>query len=128
LGVDDKIKYTDYDGNVREEEFYFNLNEAELVELEASYNGSLTATIERLSSTQDKKVIIEIFKDLVLKAYGEKAIDGRRFIKSQELRDSFIQTEAYNKLFMDLATDADAATAFLKGIVPEVKAPILSPA
>jgi hypothetical protein len=123
-----KIKYTDYDGNVREEEFYFNLNKAELIELEVAYDGSLTKTIEKISSTQNRKEIIDIFKALVLTAYGEKSNDGKYFVKNQKLRDAFTQTEAYNVLFMELATDADAAIAFLKGITLDASAPGLSPA
>ena len=64
------------------------------------------------------KVIIETFKDIILRAYGEKSPDGRRFIKNQEVRDAFAQTEAYSNLFMELATDAKAASEFVNGIVP----------
>lgn len=112
------IKYTDYDGKVREEDFYFNLNKAELTEMEFSQNGGLTGLIERVVKEQDNKEIIKIFKDLVLRAYGIKSDDGRRFIKNDEVRDSFAQTEAYSELFMELATDADAAAAFVNGITP----------
>jgi len=114
------IKYTDYDGKVREEDFYFNLNKAELTEMEFSQDGGLTGLIERVVKEQDNKEIIKIFKDLVLKAYGIKSDDGRRFIKNDEVRDSFAQTEAYSELFMELATDADAAAAFVNGITPAV--------
>lgn len=114
------IKYTDYNGKVREEDFYFNLNKAELTEMEFSHDGGLTGLIERVVKEQDNKEIIRIFKDLVLKAYGVKSDDGRRFIKNDELRDSFAQTEAYSELFMELATDADAASAFINGITPAI--------
>lgn len=112
------IKYTDYDSKEREEDFYFNLNKAELTEMEFSQDGGLTGLIERVVKEQDNKEIIKIFKDLVLRAYGIKSDDGRRFIKNDEVRDSFAQTEAYSELFMELATDADAAAAFVNGITP----------
>lgn len=114
------IKYPDYNGKEREEDFYFNLNKAELTEMEFSQDGGLTSLIERVVKEQDNKEIIKIFKDLVLKAYGVKSDDGRRFIKNDEIRDSFVQTEAYSELFMELATDADAAAAFINGITPAV--------
>ena len=97
------ITYTDYNGNPRTEDFYFNLNEAELAEMVVSVDGGLTAMIQRIVAAQDGKQIIATFKDIVLRAYGEKSPDGRRFIKSPELRDAFSQTEAYVKLFMELS-------------------------
>ena len=115
------ITYTDYNGNPRTEDFYFNLNEAELAEMVVSVDGGLTAMIQRIVAAQDGKQIIATFKDIVLRAYGEKSPDGRRFIKNPELRDAFSQTEAYVKLFMELSTDHDAAAAFINGIIPSPK-------
>lgn len=112
------ITYTDYDGNSRTEDFYFNLNKAELMEMEMSSTGGMEKMVQKIISAQDTKQIVEIFKDIILKSYGEKTLDGKRFVKSQELRDAFAQTEAYSELFMELATDDEAAAAFIKGIVP----------
>ncbi len=112
------IKYTDYNGNVREEDFWFNLTQAEVTELEVSVEGGLVEMINRIVAAQNGRVIIETFKDIILRAYGEKSPDGRRFIKNQEVRDAFAQTEAYSKLFMELATNAKAASEFVNGIVP----------
>ena len=97
------ITYTDYDGNERTEDFYFNLTKAEITEMELSHDGGLTKLIEKIVAEQDSKRIVEIFKDLILRAYGEKSPDGKRFVKNQELRDAFAQTEAYSDLFMELA-------------------------
>lgn len=113
------IKYVDYDGNERTEDFYFNLNKAEIVELELGTTGGLTKTLEKIVQEKDNKRIVEYFKAIILKAYGEKSADGRRFIKSQELRDSFEQTEAYAELFMELSSNAKAAAEFISGIVPK---------
>lgn len=113
------IKYVDYDGNARAEDFYFNLNKAEIVELELGTTGGLTKTLEKIVQEKDNKRIVEYFKAIILKAYGEKSADGRRFIKSQELRDSFEQTEAYAELFMELSSNSKAAADFISGIVPK---------
>ena len=113
------IKYVDYDGNDRAEDFYFNLNKAEIVELELGTTGGLTKTLEKIVQEKDNKRIVEYFKAIILKAYGEKSADGRRFIKSQELRDSFEQTEAYSELFMELSSNAKVAADFISGIVPK---------
>ena len=112
------ITYTDYNDVERTEDFYFNLTKAEIMEMEMSTSGGLGEMINKIVAAQDAPSIIKIFKDLVLKAYGQKSPDGRRFIKSEELRREFEQTEAYSQLFMELATDADAAAKFVNGIVP----------
>ncbi len=113
------ITYTDYNGVRRTEDFYFNLNKAELTEMELLCEGGLSVMIEKIIAAKDPKKIIETFKELILKAYGEKSSDGKRFIKNDEVRSSFAQTEAYNELFMELATDTDAASAFVNGILPQ---------
>lgn len=110
--------YTDYNGVERTEDHYFNLSKAELMEMELSTTGGLAEMINKIVAAQDAPAIVKVFKELVLKAYGQKSADGRRFIKSKELSDEFAQTEAYSQLFMELATDADAAAKFVNGIVP----------
>lgn len=112
------ITYNDYNGTQRTEDFYFNLSKAEIMEMEMGTTGGLADMIQRIVAAQDAPAIIKVFKDLVLKAYGEKSADGKRFIKSEELAIAFSQTEAYSILFMELATDADAAAKFVNGIVP----------
>lgn len=112
------IEYTDFNGVQRKEDFYFNLSKAEIMEMEMSKKGGLAEEINRIIAAQDAPSIIKVFKELLLKSYGVKSPDGRRFIKSQELSDDFEQTEAYSILFMELATDADAASKFINGIIP----------
>ena len=112
------ITYTDYNGSERTEDFYFNLTKAEIMEMEMGTTGGLAEMITRIVAAQDQPAIIKIFKDMILKAYGEKSADGKRFIKSDEISAAFAQTEAYSIMFMELATDADAAAKFVNGIVP----------
>ncbi len=112
------ITYNDYNGTARTEDFYFNLSQAEVMEMEMSTAGGLAEMIKRIVASQDAPSIIKVFKDLILKAYGEKSADGKRFIKSEELATAFSQTEAYSILFTELATDDKAAAAFINGIVP----------
>lgn len=117
-----KIKFVDYNGNEREEEYYFNLTKAEIMEMQLSTEGGLAERIQLITQKQDVKAIVSIFKELILKAYGEKSADGKRFVKSPELAEAFSQTEAYSELFMELATDQEAAAAFVNGIVPQMTA------
>lgn len=113
------IEYTDYNDVKRKEDFYFNFTKAEIMEMELSTTGGLAEMIQKIIDTQDTPQIIKLFKDLVLKAYGEKSADGKRFIKNDDIRDGFAQTEAYSELFMELATDANAAASFVNAIVPK---------
>ncbi len=113
------ITYTDYDGNERTEDFYFNLSKPELIEMQTSEAGGLEKKIEKISKEQDIKKIIELMKDIIQKSYGVKSDDGKRFIKNQDVLDEFMQSEAYSELFMDLATDANAASEFINGILPK---------
>lgn len=115
------ITYIDYDGNQRTEDFYFNLSRAEVLDMEMGVTGGLHQQLENIIKTKDNKQIIEAFKSVVLKAYGVKSADGRRFEKSKELTEAFIQTEAYSDLYMELATGAESAAAFINGIIPQMK-------
>lgn len=112
------ITYVDYNGTERKEDFYFNLSKAEIMEMEMGTTGGMVEMINRIVAAQDAPAIIDVFKKMILRAYGEKSADGKRFIKSKEISEAFSQTEAYSQLFMELATDADAASKFVNGIVP----------
>ena len=112
------VTYVDYNGVERTEDFYFNLSKAEVTEMELSVRGGLSVMLEELVKSGDNARIVEIFKDLVLRSYGEKSADGKRFVKSKELSEAFSQTEAYSEIFMELALDEKAAAAFVNGILP----------
>lgn len=112
------IKYVDFNGVERTEDFYFNLTKAEIAEMEMSRNGGLAKAIENIVQAQDVPRIIEIFKTLIQKSYGVKSPDGRRFIKNTEVLNDFIETDAYSILFMELSTNVDSASAFINNIIP----------
>lgn len=112
------ITYEDYNGKERTEDFYFNLNEAEIMEMELTADGGLVETIQRIIAAQDQASIIKIFKDFVLKAYGVKSADGRQFNKDDQIRKDFEHSKAYSIIFMELATDADKAQEFVNGLMP----------
>lgn len=116
-------KYEDFNGNEREDDFFFNLSKAEILEMELSEEGGMDKRLQRLISSKDMKESIKVFKAIVLMSYGIKTEDGR-FIKSQEERDKFMQSAAYSEIFMDLATDADKAQKFVNGILPNMGNPI----
>ena len=112
------VTYVDYNGVERTEDFYFNLSKAEVAEMELSVEGGFSKMLEEIVKSNDNIRIVELFKQMVLKAYGEKSADGKRFVKSKELSEAFSQTEAYSEIFMELALDEKAAAAFVNGIMP----------
>lgn len=112
------VTYTDYNGVERTEDFYFNLSKAEAAEMELSVDGGLSQMLENIVKAKDNKQIITIFKEIILKSYGEKSQDGKRFIKSKEISEAFSQTEAYSEIFMELALNEKAATEFINGVLP----------
>lgn len=112
------VTFTDFDGVERTEDFYFHLSKAELAELQLSVVGGFEKLAESIKQKQDFPKAVNIFKELILKSYGEKSADGRRFMKSPEIVKNFEETEAYSIIFMELATDEKAANEFMSGVVP----------
>lgn len=112
------ITYTDYNDVEQTEDFYFNLNKAELMQIQLRNNGTLQAKLERLMNTRETSEIAQIFQDIIDMSYGVKSDDGKRFIKNQEVLDAFKQSEAYSELYVELTTNTDSAVAFITGIIP----------
>ena len=110
-------EYTDYSDNKRTEDFYFNLTEAECLEMEMSTEGGMEQMLRRIIAAQDMPTIMATFKKIILKAYGEKSPDGRRFIKSEEQSTAFSQTEAFSDLFVELSTNSEAAAKFINATI-----------
>lgn len=113
------ITYEDFNGIERKEDFYFNLSKAEIMEMQFGTVGGLDVMLKKIIDAKDVKSIMDTFKMLILKAYGIKSDDGRRFIKSEEIAKEFEQTEAYSILYMELASDDNAAAEFVNGIIPK---------
>lgn len=117
------IKYSDYNGVEREEPFYFNLSKAEVAEMNLSTTGGYIEMINQIIEAKDTASLVKAFKELLLKAYGERSVDGKYFIKIDEngrpLCNKFMQTEAYSELFMELSQNTESAIEFVNGIMPK---------
>jgi len=112
------IKYVDFNGEERVEDFYFNLTKAELSMLQLSQKGGLDVMLDKMIQTRDEPSMIKMFKEIIDLSYGEKSADGRKFVKNDAILEDFKSTEAYSELFMELATNSEAAAEFINGIVP----------
>lgn len=113
------ITYVDYDGNQRTENYWFNLDEAEILEMEMQYPGGMSAMLQKIAEEQDGSKILATFKEIIMKAYGEKSLDGKYFEKSHEKSVLFTQSRAYSVLLMEMYRDADAAADFMNKIIPQ---------
>ena len=113
------IKYEDFNGNAREEDYLFNLTKSEIMAMNMEYDGGLVELLESISSKMNIPKMLEIIKRLILDSYGEKSLDGKRFEKIETKNREFEQSAAYDALFMELMTDGNAAAQFINGIVPK---------
>ena len=114
------ITYTDYNGIERTEDFYFNLTKAEVANMELGMTGGFSELVKKIVEAKDVPQLIEIFKDIIRKSYGVKSLDGRRFIKNENVWLEFAETEAYSQLYMELATDDKKAADFINGVLPQL--------
>lgn len=112
------ITYVDYDGAKRTDDFYFNLSKPELIEMNFGPEGGMQSYIEKIIRAKDRGRLLKIFKEIILKAYGQKSLDGTRFEKSEEMALRFSQSRAYEELYMELVTDDEKAANFINSIIP----------
>lgn len=115
-----EISYEDFNGKQQKETIWFHMSEAEIIEW-TTMNGdySMDAVLTRMVEKNRTRDLIESIRDLIYKSYGEKSLDGKRFIKSKEVKDAFMESPAYSELFMELLTDAKACADFVKGLIPK---------
>lgn len=112
------VTYPDFNGVERTEDYFFNITKTDLSEMQMSQPGGLKGFLERIIAAKNEAEIMAMFKELVVKSYGEKSPDGRYHIKSPAVQEMFTYSPAYDIIYMELATDEIAAAAFIKGIIP----------
>lgn len=116
------ITYEDYNGEEVSEDFFFHLSKAELIKLEMSHQGGLSQWLQDVVAAEDGKSIMDQFEKIILSSYGVRSADGKRFTKNDQLRETFMSTEAYSTLFVELCTNTDAAIEFVNGVIPSALA------
>ena len=113
------ITYTDYDGMQRTEDFWFNLSKTELTKLDAELPGGVLGVLRKIIDKKDRKALVDFIETLILRSYGEKTLDGKRFVKTPDMAEEFMQTPAYDELFMSILSDTDSQTSFINGVIPQ---------
>lgn len=112
------VNYTDFNGVAQTEELYFNLTKMELVKLDTEFVGGLQQTIQTAVDNNDTKTIMDCIEKILIKGYGKKSDDGKRFIKSAEMAEEFKQSAAFDEVFYQIASNEDEASAFITGLMP----------
>jgi hypothetical protein len=113
------ITYTDFNDEEVSEDFFFHLSQAELIELEVSRTGGFIESLQRIIDAEDNASLVAEFQNIILKSYGQRSVDGKRFVKNEAVIEEFKSTAAYSALFMELVTNTDAAAEFVNGIIPK---------
>jgi hypothetical protein len=112
------ITYEDFNGETMTEDHFFHLSKADLIELEMSTEGGMEARLKKIVEIEDNRQIYAEFKKILLLSYGLRSDDGKRFIKTEAIRDEFVSSEAFSTLLMELLSDENAAAAFMNGVIP----------
>lgn len=112
------VEYTDFNGETVSEDLYFHLSEVELIEMELSVDGGLSAKLEKMITTANSREIVAYVKELILDSYGERSEDGKRFIKNDEVREAFAQSQAFSTILFELLQGEDAASKFVNALLP----------
>ena len=116
------ITFKDYDGNERTEDFYFNLSRAEIWRMNYTSEEDFEKKILRMIDERDTRKLYKMFEEIVQLSVGKKSVDGRRFVKNDEILSDFMETEAYSELIEWMLSNADNATKFINAVLPEKKA------
>lgn len=131
------ITYTDFNGNPKTKPFYFNLTRPELMEMKRSPLEEMQAIIVRIRGMEDPELELStvekdeiqekmgaILRDLVIQSYGIKSEDGERFSKRVGNRmygagEDFVESMAYDSLYMEMISNPKNLIDFVKMIIPE---------
>lgn len=128
--ISKQITFEGLEGPITEE-FLFHITQAQILELNlpwATEDGEpenpdeptgMAKYLQDIVATKDNLKIYEQFKKIVLMAVGKKSEDGKRFLKNEEIRQDFENTEAYSELIIELMEDEAKAAAFFAGIMPK---------
>lgn len=111
------IKYEDFNGEQQEEDFYFHMSKAELIEMAA--DGDIQKRLQRIIESKDNRKIFDEFKALLANAVGLRSEDGRTFRKDDYARAQLMESPAFDELVLELCTDAKAATEFVTNLIPQ---------
>lgn len=114
-----EIKYKNFDDEEVTDILWFHLTKTELITMQVDVEGGLGKFLQKIIDETNEKEVFKMIKDILLLSYGEKSPDGKRFIKSDELRQAFSQSLPYEILMTEFMVDSEAAAKFIEGVLPE---------
>lgn len=111
------ITYTNYFGNEVTNDYYFNLTTNDMIEYTSGPKKAVLDAVQKGSASDTD--LVEALRDFILAAYGKVSMDGDRFEKSEESKNNFAQSAAFDALFMELAQNGDKLNEFMAGVLPK---------
>lgn len=114
-----RIAYDTYDGDHLEENFYFNLTKSEAMTLQVSKDGGFEQYLRTIIDAHSGREIMQTVENIILLAYGEKSPDGKQLMKSEEVRQRFKCSPAYDALFTELVLDDKKMSDFINSLMPK---------
>lgn len=112
------VAYTNLDGQVATEDLYFNLNKAELIDLELEQERSMSDMLKEVGEDPTAKDVLWMLKTFVHRSYGKRSEDGRKFVKNKAVLEDFIDSEPYSEFLWGLINDPKKAMEFITGLMP----------
>lgn len=108
-----------FNDEVTTQTLYFNLSRREMMDFVKKYDGinSFREYLESAKNADDVYTIVEFIDDVLGSAYGER--QGERFVKSEVIRDNFLNGPLYEALFEKMLSDGRFAVDLLTGVFPE---------
>lgn len=108
-----------FNDEVTTQTLYFNLSRREMMDFVKKYDGinSFREYLNSAKTAEDVYTIVEFIDDVLGSAYGER--QGERFVKSEVIRDNFLNGPLYEALFEKMLSDGRFAADLLTGVFPE---------
>lgn len=117
------LTFKNFKNETETEDFHFNMSEGELTKMQVAAidqkNESFSDKLDKISKGLQGKELVDIIDDLVLRSYGVKSTDQKRFVKNSALLEEFTSSGAYSVLITELFSLDGSLAEFVNGVVPE---------
>lgn len=120
MAVKRVIQFQDLDGNPAEVEYYFDLNQADALEMDVVHDlaqmDNPLAYLKKIVDDKDSRKLLALWKELLFNSVGKR--EGQLLIKGEEVVREFRHSGAYNQLLSELIESDDAGASFFVSIMP----------
>jgi hypothetical protein len=116
------ITFPDIDGNVVTEEWWFQLDETDAIEMDILHDalksdGDPESFLQGIMDRKDSKMLLRLWKEILLNSVGRR--EGKKIVKDKATVDEFQYGGAYRKFFGEIITSEDAGVKFFMNLMPQ---------